>query len=114
MGEFYVKGTVRESDCDRNSDIAALVLVQKYQGYNIHNVKDLKPLADAHELWVQIGVGSACRSVRVEIYYSDRLRRWIARTEADSTLCDNLKALPIYRPKARNANETTFEVCSVG
>jgi hypothetical protein len=108
---YYVIGTVREKECNPNSDIIALVLDRSYQTGSVHRLKDLEPLAGAHQLWVKVGPSWACQEVRVEIYYSHMLGRWIARTVADSVTCDNLAALPIYGATSTDAIMTYYSAC---
>lgn len=108
---YYVKATYRENNCDRNSAIAGLVLTQKYDGYTVHDLKSLKPLADAGMLWVD--PHAPCGSVKIRIYWSDTYRQYVATTRADGIQCNNLLALPVYYPASKDGSTTNYSVCSL-
>ncbi len=109
--KYYVKGTVREDSCNKNSAITHLVLEQVYGNFGIHDVGSLKGLADQGLLWVRIP--GWYNEAKVRIYYSSFYRRYIATTSADNTQCNNLLALPIYYPTAHGPTTTNYGVCSL-
>lgn len=106
---YNVIGTVRERQCDKHSAITDLVLRPALNGYTVQNLESLKPLADAREL--KVDLPGIVYDVYVKIFWSDAYRRWIAKTDADTTLINNLDHLPIYGPKAKEGTTTTFGVC---
>lgn len=107
--KYEVSGTYREDSCNSSSGIAGLVLVQRYNGFTVHDLASLKPLADSGQLWVHLG--APCGSVRVYIFWSDTYRRYIATTLADGRQCNNLLSLPIYYPASKDGTTTTFAQC---
>lgn len=107
---YYVEATYRENDCDRNSPITKLHLNKILDGFYGHQVKNLKPIADAGRLVVK--TGPFCTGVKVKIYYSYAYSRWIASTVADSRECNNLLSLPVYSSLYRG-NNNTYSVCRI-
>lgn len=106
---YYIKGTYRERPCDRNAAIAGGVLEQKYNGYTVHSLEDLKPLADRHELYVRGTYG--CPAARVRIFWSYTYRQYVATTSADDRVCNNLLSLPIFAPNSRETH--SFSQCAI-
>lgn len=113
MSVFLVTATVRERHCDRQSAITALQLHQPYNGFTIHELKDLLELSRSNSLWVSLGHG--VNPVRVEVFWSPNHSRYIARTVADTTTKNNLDHLPIVRPRGYQTTPgvTNYEACSI-
>lgn len=106
-----VKGTYREDGCDSRSGIAGLVLAQAYNGYTVHDLASLKPLADARQL--EVRVSGLYAPVPVFIVWSNTWGRYIATTLADGRQCNNLLSLPIYFPSSKSGTVTTYSQCSI-
>ncbi len=113
MSVFLVKATVRERNCDRNSPIVELQLDQSFNGCTIHPLVNLLELSEKSLLWVNIGPG--INPVKVSVYWSDTYRRYIAKTEADTFLVNNLDKLPIVKPRLYQTTPgwTHYEVCPI-
>ncbi len=103
--KFKVNATVRKIKCDKNSSITHLVIDPAYNGYTVHSLESLKPLADRKLLYVDLP--GYAYDVLVEIYWSSKLGVWVARTNADSVLFNNLDQLPIYA----SSTGSYYEVC---
>lgn len=108
---YYVKGTYRKDSCNDSSPIAGMVLDTAYKGYTVHNIEDLKVLADLGQLKVYSRASSVY--VSVIIYYSSYYRRYIATTKKDGIECNNLLALPIFYPATKNGTTTTYNACAL-
>lgn len=106
---YYVDGTYRENDCDENSAIKGLKLSALFNGFTMHDLKDLKQLADLGMLWVNV----ATYPVRVRIYWSETYRQYVATTRADGIQCNNLLSLPIYYPSSKNGTTVNFAQCTL-
>ena len=108
---YEIVKTVRSRDCDQNAPIIKLVFAQEYKGFRVHDLEDVKPLADQESLYVRCQ--RTHRSVLVRIFYSSRYSRWVATTDADNVECNNLLSLPISRPSRRDETTTYYESCSI-
>ncbi len=109
MSRWYVKATVRDSVC-RISQIVALVVQHPDHGTQVVSLEKLKPLADRGQLWISIAFGASSRSALVEIYFSPLLSRWVALTQADCALSENLKALPMTFRSAHPSENRFLEI----
>lgn len=109
--KYLVKATYRTNICDRNAPIAGLVLDMPYNGYTVHELKDLVSLAKYGQLWVSLVYGAP--PVRVTIEWSPYYGRWVAKTDADTTTRNNLLSLPIFYPAQSLNGVTTYQVCSL-
>jgi len=107
---YFVIATVRETSCDQGSSITQLVLDRKYEGFRVYGIAQLKELADRGELWVRDRLGNL---TRVRIFWSPRYYRWVATTNADETICNNLLSLPILRPDSVSGSVTTYATCAI-
>lgn len=107
---YSVTATAREKACDRSAPIKSLKLDQNFNGFGLHAIQDLRILADAGQLWVKRGFFDD--PARVRIFWAAWLSRWIATTNPDETVCNNLLSLPIYYPTRTNAEGViSFEAC---
>ncbi len=111
MSQYFVQATVRFNNCDRSSGIKELVLDQKYSGFTVHNIGDLKNLADANMLFSKCPTTG--RTAQVRIFWSAVYSRWIATTRADFTTCDNLLSKPIYQPVTTTGTVTNYGACYI-
>ncbi len=92
--KYLVTATYREDACKNDSPIIKLHLDSAYRGLLGHEIKDLKQLADEGNL--QVKTHHYCSGVKVRIFFSNHHSRWIATTNADGSLCNNLHSLPIF------------------
>lgn len=107
----YVTGTYREDACDKNSAIAGLILSEPYNGFTVHDLLTLKPLADLGRLWVH--PSAPCGAVQVRIFWSAYYQQYVATTRADGVQCNNLLSLRIYYPASKSGTTTTYSQCSL-
>jgi hypothetical protein len=106
---YYVIATVRENACNKDSSISQLVLNQQYSNFTVHNIEQLKILADQGRLFTQ-----ATRNfpeARVRIFWSMYFKRWVATTRADLVQCNNLLELLIYYPTSSDTHSVKFGLC---
>lgn len=108
---YYVKGTYRKDSCNDSSPISGMVLDTAYKGFTVHNIEDLKLLADSGQLKVYSNASAA--HVSVIIYYSNYYGRYIATTKRDGIECNNLLSLPIFYPASKSGTTTTYNQCSL-
>lgn len=108
---FYVIGTFRFNNCHKDSGIKGLILNQKFNGYTVHNVENLKGLADAGLLRTHptCSVGS----VPVRIFWSKYHQRYIATTLADAVECNNLLSLEVYYPYSSDGTTSYYSQCVI-
>jgi hypothetical protein len=92
MSKIFVEGTLRESFTNRNSAIIGLRTDHLINGRQDNNLQTLKPYADANRLWVR---RQNLPDAKIEIFWSSAYSRYVARTDADTTVFNNLDALPI-------------------
>lgn len=85
---YFVTGSQRERSCDRYSAITTLLV-----GGQFFKLESLKAYADAGQLGVTTRSGI---TAKVRIFYSHRYMQWVATTNADETVCNNLLQLPVY------------------
>lgn len=111
FNNYYVRFTVREDVCNKNSAISQLVLDRQINGATVFSISDLKELADKGNLWVEAHDGHPRAMVR--IFYSSYYGQWIATTYADSRQCNNLLTLPIYYGYSNQGGVTYFQSCSL-
>jgi lysozyme family protein len=76
MQNYFVRGTVRDRDCDKTAAIASLVLTETYNGFGIHAVGDLYNLAAAGYLWSRCD--KTGKTAQVRIFWSNHYNRWSA------------------------------------
>jgi len=108
---YYVKATYRKDSCNSSSPISGLVLDSSYQGFTVHGIEKLKPLADSGQL--KVISSSSNTHVPVIIYYSAYYGRYIATTKKDGIECNNLLSLPIYYPAVNTGSSTTYSQCTL-
>lgn len=106
---FYVNGTYRRDPCNHQSGILGLVLTERFNGFMVHDLLALKPIADAGRLWVDSA--APCGSVQVRIFWSSEFNRYVATTRADGKQCNNLLSLPIYYPASSQGTVTNYQTC---
>lgn len=109
MENYFVKATIRDRDCDKSAAISSLVLTVAYNGYGVHSVEALYNLALEGRLWSKCERTGA--TAKVHIYWSKYYNRWIATTNRDVTVCDNLLSKPIYAAVSKNGTTTYFDAC---
>ena len=90
---FFVNWTIRQNDCDASSPISHLGLTPSYLGRSASDLKTLKPVADAGNLWSRCRLTG--RTAMVHIRFSVLWNRYVATTLSDNVTCNNLLSQPI-------------------
>lgn len=110
---FYSKkviGTVRLDPCDGNSRITHLVLDESINGNDVQPLEILKPYADQDQLYTQ----PPGMMYPIKINITLTVYGWVAKTDADGLLVNNLDKLPIYyldSNKSRYASKNYYQQC---
>ncbi len=96
---YVVIATVREVACSKYSRIIKLLLDREYCGKKIHDLRDLKRLADVGLLFVKL-YRPYCKNVLVRITWNNG--QFVASTNPDNVTCNNLLNLPIVNAHHEN------------